>query len=60
MNIMTTITIQGHDRHGWDTETVGSMEDVHAYLSHPRRGTITAYVDGREHTVPAGIGRRCA
>ena len=54
------ITLQGHDRHGWDTETVGSMEEVRAYLSHPHRGTITAYVDGREYTVPAGIVRRCA
>ena len=54
------ITLQGHDRHGWDTETVESMEDVRAYLSHPHRGTITAYIGDRMYTLPAGIGRRCA
>ena len=57
---MTAITLQGHDRHGWDTETMESMEDVHAYLEHAHTGTITAYIDGREYTLPAGIGRRCA
>lgn len=57
---MTTITIQGHDRNGWDTETVESMEDIHAYLQHAHKGSITAHIDGREYTVPAGIGRRCA
>lgn len=57
---MTTITLQGHDRHGWDTETVESMEDVHAYLEHAHAGPITAYIHGREYTLPAGIGRRYA
>ena len=57
---MTAITLQGHDRHGWDTETVGSMEDVHAYLMHAHTGPITVYTHGREYTLPAGIGRRCA
>lgn len=56
---MVAITIQGHDRHGWDTETIDNMEDLHAYLMHPHKGTMTAYVDGREFTVPAGIGKRC-
>ena len=57
---MVAITLQGHDRHGWDTETVESMEDVRAYLEHAHTGPITAYIDGREYTLPAGIGRRCA
>lgn len=35
---MRTITIQGHDRHGWDTETIGTMDDLHAYLLHPHTG----------------------
>ena len=56
---MTAITLQGHDRHGWDTETVESMDDIHAYLEHAHTGTITAYIDGREYTLPTGIGRRC-
>lgn len=57
---MTTITLQGHDRHGWDTETVESMDDIHAYLEHAHTGPITAYICGREYTLPAGIGRRYA
>lgn len=57
---MTTITIQGHDRNGWDTETVDNMEDVHAYLRHAHKGTITAYINGKQFVVPAGIGKRVA
>lgn len=56
---MTTITIQGHDRHGWDTETMESMDDIHAYLMHAHTGPITAYIGDRVYTLPAGIGRRC-
>ena len=55
---MTAITLQGHDRHGWDTETMESMDDIHAYLMHAHTGPITAYIHGREYTLPAGIGRR--
>lgn len=57
---MTAITLQGHDSHGWDTETMESMDDIHAYLEHAHTGSITAYIHGREYTLPAGIGRRCA
>lgn len=57
---MVAITIQGHDRHGWDTETVESMDDIHAYLEHAHAGPITSYICGREYTLPMGIGRRCA
>ena len=57
---MTAITLQGHDRHGWDTETVESMDDIHAYLEHAHTGPITVYIDGREYTLPMGIDRRCA
>lgn len=55
---MMNITLQGHDRNGWDTETVTSMEDIHAYLRHPHTGPITVYVEGVAHILPAGIGRR--
>lgn len=57
---MKTITLQGHDRHGWDTETVGSMEEVRAYLNHAHHGPITVYIDGEAHTLPLGIGKRVA
>ena len=57
---MTAITLQGHDRHGWDTETVESMENIHAYLEHAHTGSITAYIGDRTYTLPMGIGRRCA
>ena len=57
---MTTITLQGHDRHGWDTETVESMDDIHAYLEHAHTGPITVYIGDRMYTLPMGIGRRCA
>ena len=57
---MTAITLQGHDRHGWDTETVESMDDIHAYLEHAHTGPITAYIGDRAYTLPMGIGRRCA
>lgn len=53
------VTLQGHDRHGWDTETVGTMEEVHAYLLHPHRGPVTVYIEGVGHVLPRGIGRRC-
>lgn len=55
---MATITIQGHDRNGWDTETIDNMEDVHAYLRHPHIGNITVYVGKREYVLPRGIGKR--
>lgn len=55
---MTTITMQGHDRHGWDTETVSTMADVRAYLNHAHRGQISVYVNGVEHILPQGIGVR--
>lgn len=55
---MVSITLQGHDRHGWDTETVSTMEQVRAYLNHAHRGQISVYVDGKEFVLPAGIGRR--
>lgn len=53
-----SITIQGRDRNGWDTETVNTMEGIHAYLMHPHKGEITAYIDGKAATVPVGIGAR--
>ena len=56
---MTAITLQGHDRHGWDTETVESMDDIHAYLEHAHTGPITAYIGDRMYNLPTGIGRRC-
>lgn len=55
---MKTIVLQGHDRHGWDTESVSSMDDVHAYLRHPHSGEITAYIDGKPHRVPQKVGKR--
>ena len=57
---MTAITLQGHDRHGWDTETMESMEDVRAYLMHAHTGPITVYIGDRTYALPMGIGRRCA
>ena len=57
---MTTITLQGHDRHGWDTETVDSMEDVHACLEHAHAGPINVYIGDRKYNLPEGIGRRYA
>lgn len=57
---MAKMTMQGHDRNGWDTETMESMEDVHAFLMHPHTGKITVYIDGRESVLPAGIGKRVA
>lgn len=57
MNRMS-ITIQGHDRHGWDTETIHTLECLKAYLNHPHRGQISVYVDGKEHILPSGIGVR--
>lgn len=55
---MVSITLQGHDRHGWDTETVNNMTELRAYLNHPHRGQISVYVDGVEHILPQGIGVR--
>lgn len=57
---MTSITLQGHDRHGWDTEAVDSMEDVHAYLLHAHAGPINVYIGDRVYNLPEGIGRRYA
>ena len=57
---MTAITLQGHDRHGWDTETIESMEDVRAYLEHTHTEPITVYIGDRTYALPMGIGRRCA
>lgn len=55
---MTSINLQGHDRHGWDTETVDNMEDVHAYLMQAHAGPITVYIGDKVYTLPVGIGRR--
>lgn len=55
---MTKIVIQGHDRHGWDTETVSNMDEIHAYLNHAHTGQISVYVDDVEHILPQGIGKR--
>ena len=55
---MPTIVIQGHDRHGWDTETIQTLECLKAYLRHPHKGRISVYVDGVEHILPSGIGVR--
>lgn len=55
---MRQITLQGHDRHGWDTETIDNMECLRAYLNHPHRGQISVYVNGVEHILPSGIGVR--
>lgn len=57
-NMDRTIIIQGHDRHGWDTETVGSMDEIHAYLRHAHTGQISVYVDKIEYILPSGIGTR--
>ena len=54
------ITLQAHDRHGWDTETMDNMDDVHAFLRHAHKGPITAYIGGKMFTVPVGIGKRVA
>lgn len=53
-----SITLQGRDRNGWDTEIVETMEDIHAYLLHPHKGKITVYIDGEAKTLPVGIGAR--
>lgn len=58
---MKTIVLQGHDRHGFDTETCYNMEDVKAYLRHPHHGNIHAYIDGcweKHFLVPEGLGVR--
>jgi hypothetical protein len=55
---MARFTLQGHNRHGWDTVDVHSMEDVREYLRSRHRGTISLIIDGTWHTVPAGIGNR--
>lgn len=58
MSINRNIIIQGHNRHGWDTETISDMECLKAYLHHPHRGQISVYIDGVEHVLPSGIGVR--
>lgn len=55
---MKTVIMQGHYRHGWDTETVESMEDIHAYLRSAHTGPISVYINGIEFEVPKGIGNR--
>lgn len=55
---MPSIVIQGHDRHGWDTETIQTLECLNAYLRHPHRGQISVYINGVEHILPQGIGVR--
>lgn len=55
---MTSITLQGHDWHGWHTEIVDNMEDVHAYLLHPHTGPIRVYIGDNVYTLPVGIGKR--
>lgn len=52
------VTLQGHGRTGWDTETVETMEDIHAYLRTPHRGNIHVYIDCQERILPAGLGKR--
>lgn len=54
----TRFVLQGHDRHGWDTRDVSSMEDVRAYLQHAHFGEITFYADDVAHIVPEGLGDR--
>jgi hypothetical protein len=58
MSISRSIIVQGHDRHGWDTETIADMECLKAYLNHPHRGQISVYINGVEHILPSGIGVR--
>lgn len=55
---MATVTLQGHDRHGFDTETCHDMAEVMTYLNHAHRGTILAYTPRGTFVVPLGIGRR--
>lgn len=51
---MKKIVLQGHDRHGWDTERVETMEEAKAYLDYQKRagtGPVTVYIDDVEvHT----------
>lgn len=55
---MAKITMQGHDTHGWDTETPETMKDVKAFLNHPHHGEIMIYTDRGEFFLPLGIGNR--
>ncbi len=54
--MIATVRIQGVNVHGWDTEDMESMHDVHEYLRRPHYGTVTAIINGEQRfEVPRGL-----
>lgn len=51
----TSVVLQGNDRHGWDTESCDTMDEIKAYLSYRRTSgtySVSVWIDGKHvHTL---------